>query len=153
MLALYAVLGYTLVACNRSTIGRDSQVVELSRVTSPNGLLDAVLVQNFYGGAIGGGVESDVYIVRKTVPLRIDKARKVLQADPFSGGQLVWKQDHLLEIHYHVARIEQFRNVWGLWEIENVGSHGERNYDVEIRLVPSNDFSILTPEGSFRRGH
>jgi hypothetical protein len=38
---------------------------ELARVTSPNGQLDAVLMQYIYGGAVGGGVDSNVYIVRK----------------------------------------------------------------------------------------
>jgi len=102
---------------------------------------------------LGEGWNQTCTLCERGVPVRIDKARKVLQADPFNGGQLVWEQDHLLEVHYDVARIEQVRNVWGLWEIENVGSHGERNYDVEMRLVPSNDFSILTPEGSFQHGH
>jgi hypothetical protein len=54
-------------------------------------------------------------------------------ADPFTGAKLVWKQDHLLQIQYDVAHIEQFRNLWGLWEVENAGSTGERNFEVEIR--------------------
>jgi hypothetical protein len=84
----------------------------------------------------------------------MDSARKILQADPFTGAKLVWKQDHLLQIQYDVAHIEQFRNLWGLWEIENVGSTGERNFDVEIRLEPlAGDFSLLTPNGSYRHAY
>lgn len=120
-------------------------------MTSPNGQLDAVLVQDSYGGAVGGGIESDVYIVRKGAPISSDKTRKVLQAEPFSGGKLIWKQDHLLEIQFDVARVEHFRNVWGLWEVEDVGSTGQHDFEVEIRLEPlSRDFSILTPDGSYR---
>jgi hypothetical protein len=128
-----------------------SHVVEQSRITSPDGKLDAVFLQSFYGGALGGGVESDVYIVRKGVPVKMDSARRILQAEPFTGATLVWKQDHLLQIQYDIAHIEQFRNLWGLWEIENVGSAGEHDFEVEIRLAPlTGDFSLLTPGGSYR---
>jgi hypothetical protein len=38
----------------------------------------------------------------------MDTARKILRAEPFTSGKLVWKQDHLLQIHYDVAHIERF---------------------------------------------
>jgi hypothetical protein len=62
-----------------------------SRVTSPNGQLDAVFLQGFYVRAMGGGVDSAVYIVRKGAPVKTDSDRKILQADPFTGTKLVWK--------------------------------------------------------------
>jgi hypothetical protein len=50
-----------------------------------------------------------------------------------------------------VAHIEEFRNLWALHEIRAVESVGEREYLVEIRLVPSSeDFSLLTPDGRFK---
>jgi len=60
-----------------------------------------------------------------------------------------------LQIPYEVANIEQFRDLWGLWEIEDVaGSTGERNFEVEIRLEPlAVDFSALTPDGSYRHSY
>src|ERR1700722_17973058 len=144
----FAIFG----ACDRQSVPRrGSDVTELSRVTSPNGQLDAVLTQDLYGGAVGGGVESNVYIVRKGALVKMDSAHTILKADPFTHGKLVWKQDHLLQICYDVAHIEQFRNLWGLHEVENVGSTGERDYEVEIPLEPlAGDFSMLTPDGSFR---
>ena len=103
---------------------------------------------------MGGGVESNVYIVRKGTPVTMDTAHTILKADPFTHGKLVWKQDHLLQICYDVAHIEQFRNLWGLHEVEDVGSTGERDFEVEIRLAPSaGDFSALTPDGSYRRAY
>ena len=152
---LCALVACIFGACHyQSARSRDSKLVEQSRVTSPNGQLDAVLIQDSYGGAVGGGIESDVYVVRKGASIGTDKAHTVLQAEPFTGGRLVWKQDHLLEIHYDIARIEQFRNVWGLWEVEDVGSTGQRDFEVEIRLEPSSgDFSILTPDGSYRHAY
>ena len=145
---IFCCLGFS-VGC-QSTHHPDSKVVEQSRVTSPNGQLDAVFLQDFYGGAVGGGVDSEVYIVRKGAPVKLDTAHTILQADPFTKTKLVWKQDHLLQIYYDVAHIERFRNLWGLHEVENVGSTGERDFDVEIRLEPLSEFSILAPDGSFR---
>jgi hypothetical protein len=103
-----------------------------------------------YGPAAGGGVDSNVYIVRNGSPVYTKAGREVFSADPMTGGKLVWKRDHLLEIHYDIANIHRFRNTWGLWEIEDVGSTGERNFEVEIELVPVSDSSILKPDGSYR---
>jgi hypothetical protein len=120
------------------------------RVSSPNGLLDAVLAQHVYGGAAGGGVDSNVYIVLKGASVYADKSREVFSADPMTGARLVWKRDHLLEIHYDIAEIHNFRNLWGLYEVEEVGGEGQRDFEVEIQLVPTSDASILTPDGGFR---
>jgi hypothetical protein len=130
--------------------GAFSASSELMRVTSPNGRLDAVLVSYIYGPAAGSGADSNVYIVPKGAPVHIKAGREVFSADPMTGGQLVWKREHLLEIHYDIAEIHGFRNLWGLHEVENVGNSGERDYEVEIRLMPTSDSSALTPEGSFR---
>ena len=128
-----------------------SESHEVMRVTSPNGQLDAVLVTYEYGGAAGGGVNSNVYIVLKGTPVRIKSGHPVFSADPMTGGNLVWKGDYFLDIHYDVADIHYFRNDWGLYEVEKVGSTGEGNYEVEIRLVPASVTSLLTPTGDFRK--
>jgi hypothetical protein len=124
---------------------------ELARVTSPNGQLDAVLMQYIYGGAVGGGVDSNVYIVRKGDPVVPKPRSEILRADPMSGGALVWKRNHLLQVQYDIAYIQAFRNLWGLYEIENVGPTGERNFEVEIQLLPKSDASALKYDGSYRR--
>jgi len=154
--AICAGIAFCLLAGCKETASPDrkefSTSAEQMRVTSPNGQLDAVLVRDPYGGAIGGGVNWNVYIVAKGAPVVITAAHEIFQADPFTGGNLIWKRDHLLEIHYDIAHIEEFRNLWGLHEVEDVGPKGERDYEVEIRLAPtSGDFSILTPDGAFRR--
>jgi hypothetical protein len=48
-------------------------------------------------------------------------------------------------------RIHHFRNEWGLHEVEKVGSTGEGDYVVEIRLVPASATSLLTPTGDLRK--
>jgi hypothetical protein len=100
---------------------------------------------------MAGGVDSNVYIVRKGAPTYYKAGLAVFSADPMNCGKLVWKRDHLLEIHYELAYIHEFRNSWSLSEVENVGSAGERDFQVEIQLVPASDSSALKPDGEFRR--
>jgi hypothetical protein len=88
-----------------------SKSSELMRVASPNGELDAVLVTYIYGPAAGGGVDSNVYIVPKGAPVHVKDGHEVFSADPMTAGQLVWKREHLLEIHYDIADIHRFRNL------------------------------------------
>jgi hypothetical protein len=128
-----------------------SSSAEQMRVTSPSGEFDAVLVRDPYGPAAGGGVDSNVYIVRKGQAIHMKTAHPFFSADPMNCGKVVWKREHLLEIHYELAYIHEFRNLWSLSEVENVGSTGERDFEIEIQLVPASESSALAPDGAFRR--
>jgi hypothetical protein len=139
-----------LSGCNDGPEDSYSTKTEDMRVTSPNGEFDAVLATYIYGPPAGGGVDSNVYIVRKGAPTFYKAGREVFSADPMSCGKLVWRRDHLLEIHYDIASIHEFRNTWGSHEIEDVGSTGSRDFEVEIQLMPSSDSSALKLNGSFR---
>ena len=151
-LVVCAAVSVLICACQNQPSTRRAfpKTAEVQRVTSPNGQFDAVLVTDLYGPAAGGGVDSNVYIVRKGSPVYDEPNKEIFNADPMAAGELVWRRDHLLEIHYDIAYIHRFRNVWGLYEIENVGSTGERDYEVELRLVPASESSALTSDGSFR---
>ena len=75
----------------------------------------------------------------------------VFQAGKMRGEKLTWSEPHLIELCYDVALIEHFRNLWSLDEIGDAGALGERDYHVEIRLVPSTtSYSLLNPDGRFR---
>jgi hypothetical protein len=129
---------------------------EESCVTSPNGDLDAVLVREDGGGAPGGW-DWDVYIVAKGLPVVRPRSRSLFEAGTLTDEKLMWSQEHLLEIHYDIAEIDQFTNIWDSSEIQHDGEERDNyrdNYFVEIRLVPSGgDFSLLTPNGKFRQKH
>jgi hypothetical protein len=124
---------------------------EQKRVTSPNGRFDAVLVTDIYGPAAGGGIDSNVYIVSKGAPVYAKPGSEIFSSDPTTKGDLVWKGEHLLEIQYDIAEIHKFRNLWGSHEVEHVGSAGEGDFEVEIRLMPASDSSVLKQDGSFRK--
>lgn len=144
---------FILIGCRergQATTTKTSEGSEEARVTSPNGQLDAVLTRDDGGGAAGGW-EWYVYIVAKGTRVDESKAHPVFNAGTLTGQKIVWTQEHLLEIQYDIAYINQFRNIWGSSEISSAGSAGGSEYLVEIRLVPSHpDFSLLTPNGEFR---
>lgn len=160
-LVLTAIVGFLLGACFCAFGPRllhavlpsvDAHESEQTRVTSPDGQFDAVMTLTMFDGAIGG-LGWDLFIVRKgkAVPFG---SNPIFTASKLSRDKLVWKQTHLLDIQYEVAEIDRFRNVWCSAEIEDVGSYGERDYCVEVKLAPTaEDFSALTPEGGFQQSH
>jgi hypothetical protein len=108
------------------------------------------MIREDSGGALGG-FEWYAYIVAKGNAVDARKSHEIFHAGKLTGEKFVRSQPHLLEIRYDLANIEQFRNLWGLYEIQNVGSEGEHDYLVEIRLAPSSQgFSLLSPDGRFR---
>ncbi len=130
--------------------GNSKDQVEEMRVTSPSGKLDAVMTREAYGGG-AGGFEWRVFIVLKGHPIPKQTYRVLFQAGNLSEEKLVWTRGNLLEIQYDVANIESFRNLWGLYEVQNVGPMGEGDFEVEVRLAPiATDYSVLSPSGAFR---
>jgi len=124
---------------------------EETRVTSPDGQFDAVLVSDYWGGALGG-IEWYLYVVRKGHAAPADPDEALFWGESMRGEKVAWRQAHLLELQYDRARIVKFRNLWSLHMIEGVGSAGEGDYSVEIRLAPTSaDFSVLQPNGEFAR--
>jgi hypothetical protein len=101
---------------------------DLTRVTSPDGAFDAVLVCEGYGGG-AGGIDWFVYILRKgESPTGPERA--VFDASRMKGGKLIWRNPRPLEIHYDWAKVEQFQSVSSPGQTPNSES-------VQIRLVPS----------------
>jgi hypothetical protein len=151
LLVICASIAFFLLGCGRKTTPTElSGKLEQARVTSPSGQLDAVLIREDAGGATGGW-EWNVYIVPRGNPV-LASYHQVLYAGTLTDPKLVWSQEHLLQIHYDVADIHEFRNLWALDEVRKVGPAGEGDYLVEIRLSPSSpDFSLLTPMGSFKQ--
>lgn len=115
------------------------QYKEISRFTSPDSKVDAVLVE---GG--GGATTSQLFMVylvpAGTKPKLDTRTDSVFAADHIRGLKIYWKQPKLLRIQYDEARILQFINVWYTAEVEKF------RYVVEVRLDPTaTDFS-LPPE-------
>jgi len=114
---------------------------ETQRITSPDGKLDAVLVEDSSGGALGG-IFWYVYVVPKGKAAPKNATTRLFFADELTKGAIVWSKPHLIEIHYDKASIMQFRNV------STISENGLEY--VELRLVPSSEYSLITPEGGWR---
>jgi len=114
---------------------------EAMRITSPDCKLDAVLLEDASGGALGG-VFWSVYVLPKGSAVPKDASKRLFLADELTKGAIAWSKPHLLEIQYDKASIMQFRNI---------STKSETGFEyVELRLVPSSEYSLLTPEGGWR---
>jgi hypothetical protein len=147
-----ALVGFALGACvglfAHSSLSRlffapalNAQGTEAMRVTSPDGKLDAILVEDNSGGALGG-VFWYVYVVPKGNAVPRDAMKRLFFADELTRGAISWAKPYLIEIHYDKASIMQFRNL-------STTSENGIEY-VELRLVPSAEYSLVTPEGGWR---
>jgi hypothetical protein len=134
------VLGNILVTKTFMATGKD-EPIESARVTSPDGELDAVLVEDASGGALGG-IFWYVYVVPKGKVAPRDVKRCLFFADELTKGAIVWSKPHLIEIYYDKASIMQFRNI-------STPSENGLQY-VELRLVPTEEYSLVTPQGGWR---
>jgi hypothetical protein len=146
-IALLAFLFFALSGCGVVPTSGPLSSDEEERVTSPDGLLDAILLREDGGGAAGGW-EWYVYIAARGKPAEEGSAHLIFNAGTLTGEKLVWRQQHLLEIQYNIADINQFRNLAVAHPIVN---GVQQDYLVEIRLAPvSQDFSLLNPDGTFK---
>ena len=128
-----------LLAANRAIF--PAQRIEISRVTSPDAVVDAVMIENNCGAPCS--INHSVFIVPKGQNVRQDSSQAVFSADDISGDKLVWKQSHLLEVAYGRAFVFQFRNV--AYPLNTPTNDHTPVYRVEIRLAPTSpSFSYLT---------
>jgi hypothetical protein len=147
---LYVTVFLCMVACERGPSIKASGTVEEARVTSPDGQWDALMIREPQGGALGG-TWWNVFIVPRAKGAPREDSHVIFQSPTITGQRLVWKQAHLLEVHYDVAHVVQFRNLWGSYELGDSKISEKPNYYVEVRLVPSSpDFSLLTMDGNPR---
>jgi hypothetical protein len=122
-----------LLAVGLVSIGRaESSMQELSRVTSPDSVVDAVLAQRATGATVATPYE--VYIVPKGAK---PSGEPLLRSDKMHDISVRWKQPRFLEIHYTSGRIFFFRNFWNSGAVQNW------TYIVELRLIPASEAPSL----------
>jgi hypothetical protein len=118
--------------------------VEIARSTSPDGLVDAVMVRDNCGALCS--YMYSVSVVPKGSKASDETRRNILIAEDMAGEKIVWNQPHLLELVYEKALIRDFRNV--AYPLAKSGVPESWKYIVEARLAPkSPDFSYL-PNGN-----
>jgi hypothetical protein len=111
--------------------GCSAEPKELSRQTSPNQTLVAILMESVTGGA-SGSVHEDIYVNDKGVPLNLDKP--VFSGVGCDHLSFEWANDYTLQVHYETTcAISQFTNRWYRPSDVAVG----RPNPIEIILVRS----------------
>jgi hypothetical protein len=117
---------------------------EVSRVTSPDGRVDAVAERIDCGAPCSSGYS--VSVVPRGATLPNDPAQRIFLADDIVNPQVKWDELHLLDIGYDKAFIQNFRNVtYPLGRPGNVESWG---YAVEVHLSPSSSRFSYLPDGN-----
>jgi len=114
---------------------------EMSRKTSPDGVLDAVVIEDD-----PGAMSSFIYYL-----YLVPKGAKVsyFKSDPYivntsEGDELNvnWQKPHFLEVHTGNAHIKWFANLWYSEKVPN--------YFVELKLARELGKDYLQPDGRLR---
>jgi hypothetical protein len=113
-----------LCACGKGT---DELVVE-SRVPSPDGKVDALLVRHDIGGATVPTINAVFIVPSGNMPI---EKTEIMRGDKFAGLTVKWSQERLLHISYDSGRVFSFRSFWQNKEVNNF------EYIVEIQLSRS----------------
>lgn len=103
----------------------------LSRVPSPTGLQDAVIVRVNRGGATVGFVD-EVFLVPHGAEAPDEKYAR-FAAQRTDSLRVQWADSDLVDIHYSKAEIFVFRNTWDSRSAPTT---------IELRLRPSRDRAI-----------
>ena len=143
-MALLLWLGSSTVGLVCSEIvgcgGPFSAGLEVERVTSPDGTLDAVLTsRGGFGPTVGSSLHLYVVPVGTGAGDIPSRTSRLEVQDAYQGLDLRWRDDRFLEVRYEHARVLGYKNFDYVFD----GQRDER-YEVEIRLVPLTSESFLS---------
>ena len=106
---------------------------EVARLTSPDSVVDAVMVETNCGATCPFAYEVTV-APRGAVNV---SSEPLLVIDHAVGLELRWSAPRQLDIVFDSARIYQFKNFWSSRDIQNYA------YVVELHLAPRSTGSVL----------
>ena len=122
-----------LTACSGGLFG-DWQIDkdEICRVSSPNGIFDALIVEG--NGGATTGYSYYVYVVKSGTVFEgksnvFDIKRATLIADHIEDLKLAWSGKDVLDITYKSARIFHFTN------FEEVTDSDQKTHECNVRLI------------------
>ncbi len=119
-LFLLVIVMMEIMGCE-PVVGRD----EITRISSPDFIVDAVLIRTNAGATTSFGFE--IYIVRTgDIPTEADL---LFRGDKMEGLKLRWVQSKLLTIQYEQGQIFHFSNFWSSRDIQYF------KYEVEVLLI------------------
>jgi hypothetical protein len=146
LLIVMALLSFTVGCCSPVLFGEEGETArilksphkEIERVKSPDGLVDAILVE----------VETDPLSANGFIiclaPSGTDLENltrsyepNIFYANRLQHLKLVWREPKFLEIRYNRAAVLRFRNYHWM-----TGIGGQESYKVELRLMPEGEHSL-----------
>ena len=146
LLIIVALLSFTVGRCSPALFGEEGETAkvlksphkEIERVKSPDGLVDAILIEietdplsaNGFIICLAPSGTDIKHLTRSYEP-------NIFYANRLQDLRLVWREPKLLEIRYKRAAVLRFRN--NHW-IRGVG--GQEAYEVELRLMPEGAHSL-----------
>jgi hypothetical protein len=109
---------------------------EISRVSSPDSVVDAVLVE------VNGGATTDFMYFLYIVPKggKYEKGSQLFVITHDKGLKIFWERSKFLVIEYDEGKILQFQNYWYSRDVQNL------KYVVELRLIPKTGTFSLSEE-------
>lgn len=145
LIALFLISCSTqLYNTGKTTSGQTADILkqehsEIKRITSPDGLADAVIVR-----VKTDSLSADGFIIcliaagTKLEDLTNSSEPNFFYANRIEDLELAWKDSKLLEIRYKRAAILTYRNYH--WMLKDNGNTSD--YCIELRLVPQSEHSL-----------
>jgi hypothetical protein len=146
LIIILALLSFTVGRCSPALFGEEGETAralksghkEIERVQSPDGLVDAILVE----------VETDPLSANGFIiclaptgtdigTLTSSSEPNVFYANRLDELKLIWREPKFLEIRYKKAAVLRFRNYHWM-----TGIGGQESYKVELRLMPQGEHSL-----------
>lgn len=127
-----AVLCLSGSGCKRDSLAGRWEYHEVARFRSPDEKLEAVLISGSAGATTA--TVSRIYITRagERVESESDK-NLVFTSDHTKELKPVWRDSHVLQIHYEEARIHQFRNFWETTEVRLIPASSDHSLPITDR--------------------
>ena len=111
---------------------------EIERVKSPDGLVDAILIE-----VETDPLSSNVFIIclaksgTRVEDLAGSSEPNIFKANRLQDLKLIWSEPKFLQISYKNAAVLAFRNYHWMTGVE-----GQESYKVELRLLPEGEHSL-----------
>lgn len=142
--AVVALVGAAVLLISACGLVFPVERVERSRVASPDGRVEAVVVRTNAGATTSYGY--NVYIV--PAGGKPEEKRELLNADGLSEGELrvAWTAPRVLQISVGDARIYHYKNFWMSADVD------EYDYVVKVRLDQSFAAAVTSPVGRAEPG-
>jgi uridine phosphorylase len=139
---LYQILRLCIVvgSCALAACANEATLLsqdEVARSTSPDSLVDAVIVRSNAGATTPFVYR--VYVVPAGQDIPRQEGYENFRADKVEDLSLRWKSAGALDIEYKAARIFHFSNFWNSKSVKNF------EYTVRLRLVPEPDSAGALP--------